>query len=176
MANDAWGLLDFRQALVLRKARGRWGAQAISGLVDAGETTPYQNWLCRLAAHLDAASNLLAPPADESVEASAVLQLTPEDLAPELAQEWSQWWPAEVAYFYLRARKSGIGLGGVNGLAFYLFDAPINQTRLSSLSRLSEVWLHAWAMLSGAPSKSWLPSVRTRWIITAVLLAAWNSA
>jgi hypothetical protein len=34
------------------------------------------------------------------------------------------------------------------------------------------VWLHAWAMLSGAPRKSWLPSVRTRWILVGVLLAA----
>ena len=32
---------------------GRWGAQAISGLVETGETTPYQNWLRRVAAHLD---------------------------------------------------------------------------------------------------------------------------
>lgn len=173
MANDAWGLLDFRQALVLRKNAGRWGAQAISGLVDAGETTPYQNWLRRIAVHLDCIENREHRSADAETASSSLLQLTPDDVPPELAQEWSQWWPAEVVYFYLRTRPSAVDLvGSINGLALYLFDAPVNQTRLASLERLTQVWLHAWAMLSGMPRKNWLPSVRTRWIIATVLLAA----
>jgi Biotin-lipoyl like/HlyD family secretion protein len=174
MANDAWGLLGYRQALVMRKSAGRWGAQAISGLVEAGETTPYQNWLRRLAVHLEMTLSLpvLESPDAEPTD-TALLQLTPEDLPPELAQEWSEWWPAEVIYLFLRARPEGSDArGAMNGLAFYLFDAPVNQTRLASLERLAEVWQHAWAMLSGAARKSWLPSVRTRWIIAAVLLAA----
>ena len=173
MANDAWGLLDFRQALVLRKSAGRWGAQAISGLVDAGETTPYQNWLRRVCVHLETSTSLAPTPADAQADApdgSALLQLSADDLPAELAQEWVQWWPAEVVYFFLRNRSTGVG--AVSGLAFYLFDAPVNQTRLASLSRLSEVWLHAWAMLSGAPGKSWLPGRRTRWLIALILLAA----
>lgn len=173
MANDAWGLLDFRQALVLRKSAGRWGAQAISGLVDVGETTPYQNWLRRVCVHLDAVNALSPNLAGEQSGASdsgALLQLTPSDLPSELAQEWAQWWPAEVIYFFLRNRGSTAVT--VNGLAFYLFDTPVNQTRLASLSRLSEVWLHAWAMLSGAPGKSWLPGKRVRWVMALILLAA----
>ena len=180
MANDAWGLLDFRQALVMRKSAGRWGAQAISGLLETGETTPYQNWLRRVCVHLDrsdavaAASTAVNPsPSD----ANALLQLTPADLPEELAQEWEQWWPAEVIYFFLRgrvgsARAEGAAEGVTNGLAFYLFDAPVNQTRLASLTRLAEVWRHAWALLSGAPGKSWLPSKRTRWVMAVVAIAA----
>lgn len=169
MANDAWGLLGYRQALVLRKSAGRWGAQAISGLVEAGETTPYQNWLRRVAAHLETTQ----PTPDEQTELGALHRVSPADLPPELAQEWSQWWPAEVVGMFLRARSgSADAVGAVNGLAVYVFDTPLNSTLEASLARLSEVWLHAWAMLSGAPRKSWLPSVRTRWIIAAVLLAA----
>ena len=177
MANDAWGLLGYRQALVLRKSAGRWGAQAISGLVEAGETTPYQNWLRRTAAHLESSEGALGPDLAQSPDAlpagNALMQLTPADLPAELAQEWSEWWPAEVIYVFLRARLGAASpQGAVNGLAFYLFDTPVNQTRLASLQRLADVWLHAWAMLSGVPRKSWLPSVRTRWIIAAVLLTA----
>jgi hypothetical protein len=174
MANDAWGLLGYRQALVLRKNAGRWGAQAISGLVEAGETTPYQNWLRRVALHLETAQRTLAEPAtDEQTELGDLRRIAPSDLPPELAQEWSQWWPSEVLSLFLRARSgTADAQGAVNGLAFYVFDTPLNSTLEASLARLSEVWLHAWAMLSGAPRKSWLPSVRTRWIITAVLLAA----
>ena len=176
MANDAWGLLGFRQALVLRKSAGRWGAQAISGLVDAGETTPYQNWLRRVCVHLETANAANPNSANAQADApdvGALLQLTPDDLPAELAQEWAQWWPAEVIYFFLRNRSSGVSaVYAINGLAFYLFDAPVNQTRLASLSRLSEVWIHAWAMLSGAPGKSWLPGARARWVIALILLAA----
>lgn len=179
MANDGWGLLNYRQALVLRKSAGRWGAQAISGLVDSGETTPYQNWVRRVAAYLETAT-ATARPAQANGEGNttlgALLQLRPEDLPPELSQEWSEWWPSHVIYFFLRARPGATGTnestGSINGVAFYLFDESVNATRLASLARLAEVWLHAWAMLSGAVRKSWLPSVRTRWILTGVLLAA----
>ena len=174
MANDAWGLLGYRQALVLRKNAGRWGLQAVSGLVDAGETTPYQNWLRRVAAHLETALLVSADPTpDQPAEVGALLEVSPADLPPELAQEWSQWWPAEVVGIFLRTRSGSTDTpGAVNGLAFYLFDTPLNSTLQASLARLSEVWLHAWAMLGGPARKSWMPSVRTRWILAIVLLAA----
>jgi multidrug resistance efflux pump len=177
MANDAWGLLGYRQALVMRKRAGRWGAQAISGLVDPGETTPYQNWLRRVAAQLEnleagrartaAGGGAQADPADAETGASAFRAVMPADLPADLAQEWPQWWPEDVLLLLLRARG-----GEVNGLGLYLFDAPVNPTRLASLDRLAEVWLHAWAMLSGPVRKAWLPSRRTCWIIAAVLAAA----
>ena len=182
MANDSWGLLDFRQALVMRKSAGRWGAQAISGLLESGETTPYQNWLRRVCVHVEKSSSLAAatgvvdPNQPDEPDTDLLLQLTPADLPEELAREWEQWWPAEVIYLFLRSRvdrRIGSATGGtVNGLAFYLFDAPVSQTRLASLSRLAEVWRHAWAMLSGTPRKSWLPGKRTRWVLALVVLAA----
>ena len=167
MANDAWGLLGYRQALVLRKRAGRWGALAISGLVDPGETTPYQNWLRRVAEHLESVerNNQGRPDEVNAAGDTPLRPLAPDQLPAELAREWSQWWPEEVVYAFLHARG-----GGVNGLALYLFDSPAHATRTASLNRLAEVWLHAWAMLSGPSRKSWMPRRRTRLAVAAVLL------
>jgi HlyD family secretion protein len=172
IANDAWGLLGYRQALVLRKQAGRWGAQAISGLVDTGETTPYQNWLSRVAKHLESRAAELSPVAPDSAGAP-LLSLTPDSLPAELASEWEQWWPTEVVAVFLRTRpEPSNAAGAINGIGLWLFDAPINPTRLASLNRLVEVWLHAWAMLSKAPTTRWLPSARSASIAALLLLAA----
>jgi multidrug resistance efflux pump len=170
MANDAWGLLGYRQALVLRKTAGRWGAQAISGLVEPGETTPYQNWLRRACIELEgSAARLVSASADLSTdtEASALCPIKASDLPDAIAQDWAQWWPEHAIGAFLRSRN-----GAINGIALYLFDAPVNPTRTATLSRLTEVWLHAWAMLSPTPTQRWLPGVRTRWILAVALLAA----
>jgi multidrug resistance efflux pump len=158
MANDGWGALGYRQALVLRKLAGRWSVQAASGLVEIGETTPYQNWLRRVARKLEAD----APAADVPVFAVAAT-----DLPQDLAAEWSEWWPGHALALPLRARD-----GALNGLAFFLFDDAPSATHAASLQRLAEVWTHAWALLGPATSRRWLPSRRTRWILVAVACAA----
>ncbi len=151
----------------MRKSAGRWGAQAVSGLVETGETTPYQNWLSRVASHLEKQGLPQPSPPDASADNTPLIQLLPDALPPALAQEWAQWWPADVVYALLQARG-----GGINGLAIFLFDAPVNATRLASLNRLMEVWLHAWAMLTGPVRRSWWPSARVRWVALALLAAA----
>jgi multidrug resistance efflux pump len=169
MANDAWGLLGCRQALVIRKIAGRWGAQAISGLVEPGETTPYQNWLRRVCIELEAStvrSQTVVLHQSNNSEPPTLLDIKAADLSAQIAQDWAQWWPDNVTGTFLRARD-----GSVNGIAIYLFDAPINPTRAATLSHLSEVWLHAWAMLSAAPKKRWLFDTRARWILAAIVLS-----
>ena len=59
MANDAWALLGFTQCIVLHKQLGRWVVRSVSGLVEVGETTPYQNFLKRVGAALE--PHALAP-------------------------------------------------------------------------------------------------------------------
>jgi HlyD family secretion protein len=167
IANDAWGLLGYRQALVMRKSAGRWGVQAISGLVETGETTPYQNWLNRVAACLEKHGVPESTTQEASADETPLNQVLPGDLPAALAQDWAQWWPSEVVYALLQARG-----GGINGLAIFLFDSPVNPTRLASLNRLMEVWLHAWAMLTGPVRRSWWPSTRVRWVVLAMLAAA----
>ena len=189
MVNDGWGLLGFRQAVVMRKSAGRWGAQAVSGLIEIGETTPYQNWLRRVCLYVEQSKAVVGAPladdpgasnavdAPDELNAGTLLQLTRSDLPEELAQEWDQWWPVEVIYFVLRGRVlphigGGTTSGRVNGLAFYLFDEPVVPTRRAGLTRLAEVWCHAWAMLSGIPRRSLIPERRTRWLLAVILIAA----
>jgi hypothetical protein len=161
IANDGWALLGYRQALVLRKRLGRWGVQAASGLVEVGEATPYQNWLARVARVLE--ERLAAPPEEGALQP---VPLNPQDLPEELASSWSEWWPPVVTVIALRGRD-----GLVNGLALFLFDAQPHPSRTMVLGQLSEVWGHAWALLSGTTRKSWLPSRRMRWVIAAAVLA-----
>lgn len=159
MANDAWALLGYRAALVLRKRGGRWGLQSASGLVDVGETTPYQNWLVRVAAALEAAAG---------VDIEAVTRpVTPAELPADLASDWPGWWPPFVQALPLRSRD-----GLVNGIAFYLFDAAPSATHLATLARFGEVWAHAWALLAGSARRRWMPSRRARWIAAGVACAA----
>jgi hypothetical protein len=158
IANDAWTALGYRQALVLRKRAGRWGVQAASGLVEIGDTTPYQNWLRRVAHTLE-----------ERAPAPEVLAypVAPSDLPEDLAAQWSEWWPEHALAMPLRARDRT-----VNGLTFFLFDAAPGVTQVASLERLGEVWLHAWSLLGGPAGRRWMPSRRTLWIAAAVLCAA----
>ncbi|HVE52173.1 MAG TPA: HlyD family efflux transporter periplasmic adaptor subunit [Ramlibacter sp.] len=159
MANDAWGLLGYRQALVLRKRAGRWGVQAASGLVEVGDATPYQNWLARVAAALEPALPMEAEPAG--------MALTPEDLPVELSPGWAEWWPGHAHALALRSRD-----GVVNGFAVYLFDAAPSVTHLATLARVAEVWLHAWALLSGRARRIGMPSKRTLGVALALVAAA----
>ncbi|HZY18584.1 MAG TPA: HlyD family efflux transporter periplasmic adaptor subunit [Ramlibacter sp.] len=160
MVNDGWATLGYRQALVLRKRLGRWGVQGASGLVEVGEATPYQNWLARVAGALE---GKIPPPADGLIPP---LQLKPEDLPVDLAQSWGEWWPPIVLGLPLRGRD-----GLLNGLALFLFDDPPHPSRIAVLAQLADVWLHAWALLTGSSRRAWMPSRRTRWIIAGVVAA-----
>jgi Biotin-lipoyl like len=145
IANDGWKALSFRQTLVMYKGAGRWGVVAVSGLVDTGETTPYQNWMRRVAQHVQ----ILSSQADKSVSSdtpqdpSVPLPLKVEQLPDALRAEWRQWWPDHVAYlrFFDSAKK-------LNGLAFFLFDEDITHTRAAALWRLSQTWSYCWEMQS----------------------------
>jgi multidrug resistance efflux pump len=132
MANDAWALLGFRQAVVLHKHLGRWLVRAVSGLVDVGETTPYQNFLKRIATALE----------KQSIELGTTLKKT--SLNKSLANDWAQWWPDDV-YVYPLTTLDGV----VNGYGLYVFDQPIDGVRQAMLNRFTQVWLHAWSLLSG---------------------------
>lgn len=141
MTNDGWGLLGYRQALVMHKRLGRWGVKSVSGLVEVGETTPYQNWLSRLALVLESR----ASKADAEPDGNPQLErLQADSLPADLQADWQQWWPEVVHLAYLRAID-----GSVNGLFLCLFEQPLEAARQPILFRLTEVWQHAWALLSG---------------------------
>jgi multidrug resistance efflux pump len=154
MANDAWSLLGFRQAIVLHKRLGGWKVRAVSGLVEIGDATPYQNWLSRVARHLETAepSREFEASAEDRDEAPILQALTPTQLPATLAGEWTQWWPATVQMAWLLNKN-----GAVNGVMLVQFDQPIEASRRALLARLTEVWQHAWALLSGTSKSRWQP-------------------
>ena len=150
IANDAWKALSYRQAIVMYRGAGRWGTVAVSGLVDAGETTPYQNWMRRVAQKVQALekANSKLVKADEPQDTSVPQPFTPSQLPEVLQKDWQQWWPEHVAYlqFYDNAKK-------LNGLAFFLYDEPVTQTRAAALWRLSQTWSYCWDMQSPRASR-----------------------
>jgi Barrel-sandwich domain of CusB or HlyD membrane-fusion len=155
MANDAWGLLGFRQAVVLHKHVGRWLVRSVSGLVDVGETTPYQNFLKRIGAVLE----------KKPLEIGAALDKN--SLPEALASDWEQWWPGNV-YVYPLTTLDAIP----NGFALYVFDQPLDGARQAMLNRFAQVWLHAWALLSGKRKSSWRIGKATFAVLTLCALAA----
>jgi HlyD family secretion protein/Biotin-lipoyl like len=157
MANDAWGLLAYRQALVAQKRLGRWALKSASGLVDIGETTPYQNWLRRVCAHLEGQAPRLTPDSD----APPTVQALDASMLPKaLAKNWQEWWPSTVQLIMMRTSD-----GAVNGLALFLFDQPLASAQASVLTRLAEVWQHAWALLSGRAKKTWRPGKKSALVL-----------
>jgi hypothetical protein len=155
MANDAWGLLGFRQAIVLHKHVGRWLVRSVSGLVDVGETTPYQNFLKRIGAILEKQSPGIGTAIDKSV------------LPEALAKDWDQWWPNNVYVFPLTT------LDAVpNGFALYVFDQPLDGARQGMLNRFAQVWLHAWALLSGKKNSRWRIGKASAALVGLIAIAA----
>jgi hypothetical protein len=162
ITNDAWALLTYRQALVLHKKLGRWSVLSASGLVEVGETTPYQNWLRRVAMHLESTAPDVATlgASDQGVLQAVKAVALPADLA----EQWSQWWPEQVELARLNTRE-----GHLNGLALFMFDAPLPTARRALLERLLEVWRHAWALLSPANTSTRRWARKSGWLALAVL-------
>jgi hypothetical protein len=155
MANDAWGLLGFRQAIVLHKHVGRWLVRSVSGLVDVGETTPYQNFLKRIGAALEKKPIDIGRAIDRN------------SMPKALAKDWEQWWPDHV-YAYPLTTLDNVP----NGFALYAFDQSLDGTRQAMLNRFAQVWLHAWALLSGKRKSNLRIGKLTFGVLTLCALAA----
>ncbi|MCV2216906.1 efflux RND transporter periplasmic adaptor subunit [Thauera sp. Sel9] len=141
IANESYGLLKFRQALVLRGDDARMKLMAVSGLARPSEDSPYLVWLRRawtwLLPQIQARPGWFVPAADTAI---------PE----EVAQGWREWWTRGVLAVPLRAR-SGRTLAWV----VFLLEAEPAPWQLQAVERLAGTWGYCWEMLGGAPDKSW---------------------
>lgn len=164
IANDAYGLMGFRQALVFEGAGTAARLSAVSGLARPTEDSPYLVWLRRtwpwLHARAAAAPGWLAMP----VEAQA------QDAPQGTLNGWREWWPAGVFALPL-ARRSGEELGWV----LFLLDQPPAETQVRALAQLAQTWGYCWEMLAGKPRKAlagrWLGRTQRR-VLWALALAA----
>lgn len=163
MANESYGLLGFRQALVLRE-EGRQRLLAVSGLARPTEDSPYLVWLRRSWAWVRA--QLSDAPAWFEPAADAVM--------PEAVRDgWSEWWTRGIYALPLRARS-----GRILGWVVFLLDAPPKEWQERALARLAGSWGYCWEMLAGASRPGWSARVR-RWmrpmrlpLLAALALAA----
>lgn len=145
IANESYGLLGFRQALVLRgDARAR--LLAVSGLAKPTEDSPYMVWLRRVWAWLH-----------PQLEGKAAwFEPEPGAEMPEMVREgWGEWWTQGVYVLPLRGRS-----GEVLAWVVFLLEAAPKDWQERSLKRLAGTWGYCWGVLSGASQRSWRSRIR----------------
>ncbi|NYT61176.1 biotin/lipoyl-binding protein [Alcaligenaceae bacterium] len=140
IANESYGLLSFRQALVLR-GDARMRLLAVSGLAKPTEDSPYLVWLRRAWAWLHPyvadKPGWFVPPMDAAM--------------PELIQDgWREWWTQGVYVLPLRARS-----GQVLGWVIFLLDTPPKEWQERALTRLAGSWGYCWELLAGVSRRTW---------------------
>ncbi len=146
IANDSYGLLGFRQALLFDGDTASAPLLTVSGLARPTEDSPYLIWLRQawpwLRAQCQEVPGWIAQPRlGKGVPAG-------------LLDGWQEWWPAGV-WAQPIARRSGERLGW----ALFLLDAPPPEPAAQALGRLAATWGYCWEMLAGKPRTSW----RSRW-------------
>ncbi len=162
IANDSYGLLPFRQALVFSGTEEDSRLLCVSGLAKATEDSPYLVWLRRTWPWLQrrfAAGAAWCAYADL------------EGAPAEVLEGWREWWPAGI-YALPLARRDGEGLGWV----CFLLEQPPGEQQRQALLRLAQSWSYCWEMLAGKPRrglrKRWQALGRTRRRLLVLLLLA----
>ena len=146
IANDAYPLLGFRQALVFDAA---WSLRAVSGLALPSEDSPYLVWLRRAAAWL-----ATLPAGDGPLWVAAA----DADLPAEIADDWQEWWPAGLWLLRLADRQREPAAAVV-----FLLDAPPDPAIAAQLVRLAGTWGYCWGVLVGGKRRwNWRPSTSGR--------------
>ena len=147
LANDAYTILPFRQALVFTGADSTSRLQTVSGLAQTTEETPYLVWLGRTW-------TWLRPQLQPDRPTWFVLPADPAGMPADLRQGWSEWWPAGLLSLPL-TRRSGETLGWV----CFLLEQPPTERQMQALVELAACWSYCWEMLAGRPRSSWI----SRW-------------
>lgn len=164
IANDSYGLLSFRQALVLDGDGPRAALLTVSGLARPTEDSPYLIWLRRawpwIHQQVQDKPGWLPQPSEDA-----------PGLPPGLLDGWLEWWPAGALILPVQ-RRSGERLGWL----VFLLDQPPQLPQAQALQRLLATWGYCWEMLTGKPKPSWqkrwntLEKNRKRLLLLALLL------
>lgn len=158
IANDSYGLLGFRQALVFEGAGTQGLLLTVSGLARPTEDSPYLVWLRRiwpwLQAQLEAAPGWYVPPTPGSGQVAAAPADQPAGMPADFLDGWQEWWPHGMYALPLR-RRSGKTLGW----ACFLLDQPPAELQVQALQKLAQTWSYCWEMLAGEPKPTW----KSRW-------------
>ncbi|GEN26245.1 efflux RND transporter periplasmic adaptor subunit [Halomonas cupida] len=157
IANDPYPLLRFRQALVLSTTARDIRVACVSGLATPREQTPYLQWLKRAGRWLDAQQKDATP---------QVLSRDHLELPDDIAEGWSQWWPAVVWCVPLHGRD-----GQRLGLAVFLLDQSPPQTLREQMPALANCWAFCWQALEPKRRKWRVPGKRIAWLLLVAAVA-----
>lgn len=176
LVNDTRLLLSYRQAVWWTQ---EGGVQALSGVVQPDRNAPYAQWVAQVCRHL-------------AQHRSQCAAFTTSDLPPDVAAQWSQWWPAHAVWLPLSLPALGSALAEAATAPAGLLLAgaePFPAERLPVLGEWGHVWGHAWQAVQRrrmASPRQWWARVRQQqahaiwwrrplvWTAAAVVaLAAW---
>lgn len=135
MANDAYSLLQYHQALVLALHGEQVELMCVSGLAKPAEDSPYLVWLKRAGRWL----NQQLP--DHQPRWLARAELEPPT---DVADGWAEWWPAGLWCVPLQDRD-----GNRLGLVLFLLDEPPKAPLPELLGSLWQTWSYCWQALNG---------------------------
>lgn len=162
IANDSYGLVNFRQALVFEGHGEHSRLLTVSGLARPPEDSPYLIWLQRhwpwIQQQIQAADGWFEQP-----EAAV-------NIPEGLLDGWQAWWPLGIFGFVI-ANRAGQPLGW----CCFLLESPLSAEQLAAIRRLAESWSYCWETLAGVPRLSWRGrlkglSSRQRQMIVLVLV------
>ena len=130
LVNDTRLLLPYRQAVWWTQ---EGGVQTLSGVVQPDANAPYAQWVVQVCRHM----------AQHQPRLGA---FTAADVPPELAAQWSQWWPAHAVWLPMSQATPGTP-GSTQGEAasagLLLVGAePFPADRLPVLGEWCSMWGH----------------------------------
>lgn len=159
IANDAYPLLRFRQALVFAQRQGgSFDLLCVSGLARPQEDSPYLVWLRRAMPWLG-----------RQLTGAEPAWLAREALAPpaEVSDGWAEWWPPGAWCVPIHGRN-----GQRLGLVVFLLEEPVHENLVPLMQGLFQTWSYCWGTLSGEGRlKGWRPSRRQVLVVVALLAA-----
>ena len=131
LVNDSNSLLPYRQAALWLAPKTVY---ALSGLVQVEANAPYVQWLNRVCQHLDASSS------------GGTRAVSADQLPPELAAQWDEWWPAHALWLSWVDPDHGAGA------LLLLRDEAWPEQSQHLAQEWVRVWQHAFRALEGSGS------------------------
>jgi hypothetical protein len=140
LANDTHALVPYRQAAFWLAGEG---VHTLSGLVQIEANAPYALWLAQVCRYLS------------TQVADATRAISASDLPPELAQDWSEWWPAHALWLAMPGLTGAVPQDGSDAGLLLVRDAPWTTEEQALIREWVDVSWHAFAALHRPRGPSW---------------------
>ncbi|NIC42191.1 efflux RND transporter periplasmic adaptor subunit [Aquabacterium sp. A08] len=175
LVNDTLALAPYRQGVLWLADRGVY---TLSGVLQPEANAPYGFWLQAVCQHL------------VNQPKGAARPFTAQDVPPELAREWAEWWPAHAVWLPMPHPTDGTDTPPQAGLLL-VRDEPWSDQAEALLRDWTSAWWHAfhalhrprlssWRALRQRlanhflrqPNRPWWRQNRVRWAAAVLLLLA----